>query len=755
MAHVVANLFPYAPVLVQTQKYPRESPKAGQAYLWITVDEVAIKRHGVSTDTPVRYPVGVAVDAEGNVFVSESTAHRGGGNASSPDSMEPKAFTISATSIMDLANTNAPPPAPKPPTLVEATQTSLVVKWKKSTDTTADRYEIQYRHADSPNNLWAALAAINSVKNVALSGVECHMCFEFRVRAHNPAGWGEYSAASSVYWTLPGKPGIPQPPVAGTVANTYASIFWSPVAHHGAPPVVFFLEVREQLEGPSTGGQTTSFRQIYEGTGTGYVATDLKPRTNYVFRLQASNVIGSTPFVESRAIKTMSYAKPEIVELANSEQSTVYSDRWVQCWDPKTEQVFFFNKYTAQRATSEPPEVAAAREKMGLKGVEETPDMLFRRKRFRFHRELRQGMAHSNSGGLSSSLPIELRRESMFEDTVNAFARLNKQELLKKPKITFTNEPGIDSGGLTKDWFLQVSKLATDKSRRLFKPCDQGLYEISPASAYDAKRLQIYKFLGKFLGKAIFDRQTLDFPICEAFYKQLLKMPLTMDDLRKIDAQFHKSLTWMLENSVMDVIDETFSVEVENASSNSKPSTTIVDLKEDGRDIPVTDANKEEYVELMVQWRTAFGVQPQLDAFFSGISTLIPLEALKPFELEELKMLVNGKPTIDVEELRANTVFQGGYNEHSQVVLWLWQALREFPLDVRGLFLKFMTGTNKIPLDGFEPPLNITKSDLDPLALPRTHTCFNQLVMPEYTSYEILVEKIHFAITNADGFELS
>lgn len=383
VAHVVANLFPYAPVTVQTQMYPRESPKAGQAYLWITVDEDAIKRRGASTTTSLRYPVGVAVDAEGNVFVSEAAgtptndSAKGvpvpGSNPSSPS----QTYTISATSIMTLATTKSAPAAVKPPVLVEATQHSLVVKWKRATDTTVDRYEIQYRRVDSPNSLWTALANVNTVKNVSLDGLSCHSCFEFRVRAHNPAGWGEYSAPSSVAWTLPGIPSTPQPPIAGAVANTYVSIFWAPVADNCAPSVVYFLEVREQSSGAVGINASGGFRQIYEGTGTGFVVTRLTPRTSYAFRLQASNVIGSTPFVESRAIKTLAYGKPEIVELPSSDQSSSasYSDRWVQCWDPATEQVFFFNKYTSQRVTTEPPEVAQAREKMGMADVEQTPDM--------------------------------------------------------------------------------------------------------------------------------------------------------------------------------------------------------------------------------------------------------------------------------------------------------------------------------------------------------------------------------------------
>ncbi|GMF17680.1 unnamed protein product [Phytophthora lilii] len=669
-------------------------------------------RHGADAErrgggaSAVRYPVGAAVDADGNVFVSEAGSTP---KANANESQTP--YKISAENILDFAANKKAPPVLKPPKLVEAQQTELVVKWKKSVDSTVDRYEVQYRRADSANNAWAGLAVVTAWKHVSLNGIKCHTPFEFRVRARNPGGWNEYSEASEVFWTLPGPPDVPRQPIVGAVSNTYASIFWFHVEANGAPPVFYSLEVRE-----SGVGQQSSFAQVYEGPGTGFVVGGLSPKTMYTFRLQASNIVGATGFVESKAVKTMAYGKPEIVELTSAEKTAAY-DRWVQCWDPKTEQVFYFNKFTSQRVTEEPPELAVVREEQGLVNVEETPEM----------------------------------RESMFEGTFKYFQSLTKSELVAKPKISFENEPGIDSGGLSKDWFLQVSKLATDKTRRLFKLCDEGLFAVDPTSLQLPNVSQQYKFLGKFIAKAIFDRQTLDFPLCDVFYKRLLQLPTGMDDLQQMDSQYCKSLVWMLENEIENVIDETFSVEVEDTGKK----TVVVDLKENGRDIPVTDVNKQEYVDLVVQWRTQFGIQAQMDALIQGFTTLIPLSAVKVFNLAELRKLVNGKPTIDVEELRSCTVFQGGYDEHAQVVLWLWQALREFTTELRGQFLKFMTGTNKIPLDGFEPPLNLTKSDLDPQALPRTHTCFNQLVLPEYTSYETLVEKVTFAITNAEGFELS
>ncbi|KAG6613704.1 putative HECT E3 ubiquitin ligase [Phytophthora cinnamomi] len=159
VAHVVENLFPYAPVTVQTQKYPSSSPKAGQAYLWITVDEAEIKRRGGGASA-VRYPVGVAVDSDGNVFVSEagSTPKANANNSQIP-------YKISAENIMDFAANKKAPPVLKPPRLVEAQQTELVVKWKKSMDSTVDRYEVQYRKADSVNNPWAGLAVVTACKH--------------------------------------------------------------------------------------------------------------------------------------------------------------------------------------------------------------------------------------------------------------------------------------------------------------------------------------------------------------------------------------------------------------------------------------------------------------------------------------------------------------------------------------------------------------------------------------------------------------
>ena len=71
--------------------------------------------------------------------------------------------------------------------------------------------------------------------------------------------------------------------------------------------------------------------------------------------------------------------------------------------------------------------------------------------------------------------------------------------------------------------------------------------------------------------------------------------------------------------------------------------------------------------------------------------------------------------------------------------------------------LRFVTGTCRIPLDGFDPPFTLTPSDLDASALPMAHTCFNQLVLPTYPTVEVLLKRLEVAVKHgiAEGFHLT
>ena len=146
---------------------------------------------------------------------------------------------------------------------------------------------------------------------------------------------------------------------------------------------------------------------------------------------------------------------------------------------------------------------------------------------------------------------------------------------------------------------------------------------------------------------------------------------------------------------------------------------------------------------------------------------MVPRKAIieSNLSIPDLALILNGKQRVDVEEIRAYTIYQSSRNdksntvpfgEHSDSVSWLWMMLRKLDFVEQGKFLLFVTGTSCVPLDGYDPPFNITEGEdmlLD--SLPRAHTCFNQIVLPPYSCYEMLREKILFAINNTEGFALS
>ena len=97
------------------------------------------------------------------------------------------------------------------------------------------------------------------------------------------------------------------------------------------------------------------------------------------------------------------------------------------------------------------------------------------------------------------------------------------------------------------------------------------------------------------------------------------------------------------ENDITDVLDETFST-----TEDRLGELVIIDLKPDGSNIPVTEENKHEYVDLIVQHRIVGRVGEQFRAFMKGFSEVIPLDLVKVFDESELELLIGGMSDIDM-----------------------------------------------------------------------------------------------------------
>jgi E3 ubiquitin-protein ligase NEDD4 len=73
-----------------------------------------------------------------------------------------------------------------------------------------------------------------------------------------------------------------------------------------------------------------------------------------------------------------------------------------------------------------------------------------------------------------------------------------------------------------------------------------------------------------------------------------------------------------------------------------------IDLKPGGADIALTEENKKEYVDLVVEYCTSKRVKDQFDAFMRGFNELIPQDLINIFDERELELLIAGVSEIDM-----------------------------------------------------------------------------------------------------------
>ncbi|KFY67983.1 hypothetical protein V497_00118 [Pseudogymnoascus sp. VKM F-4516 (FW-969)] len=355
------------------------------------------------------------------------------------------------------------------------------------------------------------------------------------------------------------------------------------------------------------------------------------------------------------------------------------------------------------------------------------------------------------------SLQLSVRRDQVFHDSFKSLYFKSGDEMkFGKLSIRFHGEEGVDAGGVTREWFQVLSRQMFDPGYALFIPVssDRTTFHPNLTSSINPEHLMFFKFIGRVIGKALYEGRVLDCHFSRAVYKRILGKAVSVKDMESLDPEYYKSVVWMLENDITDIISESFSVD------NDKFGVVeTVDLIPNGRNIPVTEENKHEYVRLMVEFKLTGSVQEQLDNFLKGFHEIIPAELVAIFNEQELELLISGLPEIEVDDWKANTEYHN-YTAASPQIQWFWRALRSFDKEERAKMLQFVTGTSKVPLNGFKElegmngfsRFNIHRDYGSKDRLPSSHTCFNQLDLPEYESYEMLRQQVLTAITTGSEY---
>jgi E3 ubiquitin-protein ligase TRIP12 len=336
---------------------------------------------------------------------------------------------------------------------------------------------------------------------------------------------------------------------------------------------------------------------------------------------------------------------------------------------------------------------------------------------------------------------------------------------------------------------------------------------LAPGSARDDGSSTVarhFRLLGRVVAKALQDCRLLDLPLSPVFYRLAMGRPVGLFDLRAVDAGLGASLE-RLHASACAAATSGCAATVDGCSVEDLCLTFVYpgqegwELRPGGADTPVTSSNLDDYIKDVVDATLGSGIAMQVQAFRTGFESIFSLSALASFYEDELEAMLCGTgETWTTESLASVIKFDHGYTNVSPQVIALLEVLAELDAVDQRRFLRFVTGSPRLPPGGLaalQPRLTVvrklsaammaaaasgpegepgtsaptgsfqserggsftTGSAGSALArsaadgdLPSVMTCANYLKLPPYSCKEVVKERLLFAIREGQGsFDLS
>ncbi|XP_016962408.3 E3 ubiquitin-protein ligase TRIP12 isoform X7 [Drosophila biarmipes] len=300
-----------------------------------------------------------------------------------------------------------------------------------------------------------------------------------------------------------------------------------------------------------------------------------------------------------------------------------------------------------------------------------------------------------------------------------------------------------------------------------------------------------FKFLGKFMAKAVMDSRMLDLPFSLPFYRWLVseEHSIGLADLMRVAPEVQNTLVrlqdlvrqreYILSDPNIDAMEKTEKIEQLDLDGCPisdlgldfvLPGHANIELCRGGRDTPVTVHNLHQYISLVTYWFLIEGVQKQFEALREGFDSVFPIQRLRMFYPEELECVFCGSASEQQQSRWETKMLQDscrtdhGFHQESQAIQFLYEILASYNRDEQRAFLQFVTGSPRLPTGGFKaltPPLTIVRKTLDGNQnpndyLPSVMTCVNYLKLPDYSSREVMRQKLKVAANEGSmSFHLS
>ncbi len=196
-----------------------------------------------------------------------------------------------------------------------------------------------------------------------------------------------------------------------------------------------------------------------------------------------------------------------------------------------------------------------------------------------------------------------------------------------------------------------------------------------------------------------------------------------------------------------DVFDERFETALSDGS--------VVELVPGGSEKAVTLSNVSEWAECVIATRLAES-DLAMEYVKLGLSQVVPRHLLRMFTWEQVEILVCGDSLVDLDVLKASTVYLR-LNAESTRVKAFWKALESFSQAELRLFLRFVSGRSRMGRRNGKLPqsLKIEAGSSKVDGLPKAATCFVQIHLPAWEDWEVAADRLRYAVRTCVSIDLA
>eukprot|EP00658_Telonema_sp_P-2_P026190 TRINITY_DN20569_c0_g1_i7.p1 TRINITY_DN20569_c0_g1~~TRINITY_DN20569_c0_g1_i7.p1 ORF type:complete len:630 (-),score=151.41 TRINITY_DN20569_c0_g1_i7:421-2310(-) len=371
-------------------------------------------------------------------------------------------------------------------------------------------------------------------------------------------------------------------------------------------------------------------------------------------------------------------------------------------------------------------------------------------------------------------LDVAVHRENIFQDSVVCISAQDKSRLLSSVKVVFEGETKLlnDASGIKKSWMDMLSKyifgesglFEYDEENEEYKIDRTARYKLSNFEAGGKKynHLELLTFVGRLLGKVLFDGERLPLHLSQSIYKALLQQETQLEDVRDLDPGLFKVLNGVRNGEQEyhpDYLCEVFGAleMVPNRETGELELTDVEIGRIGGCKIDMTMENRVDWVEYKFHWALRGRIKDELDKLLYGFWSVVNPALLSIFSAPELQMLLCGNMELDLDDWQASSSYEGGFSPDHQVVQWFWEVMAELEPHEHVKLLQFVTGSQTVPLEGFRGlanrsgPFTLKRVKHGTKAtggssMPIGHTCTNTMDLPDYPDKQTLGKMLKVTI---------